>query len=60
MGMTSLLWWYRGQTISRSRKIASGSNAGISRSQQSENTRVYTVSRLDSFWEAMVSSLLPA
>ena len=43
-----------------SRNILSGSNAGISRPQQSENTRVYAVSRLDSFWEAMVSSLLPA
>jgi hypothetical protein len=35
-------------------------HVGISKPQQSENTHVYTVPRLDSFWEAMVSSQPPA
>jgi len=41
-------------------QIVSGNDLGIKRLQQSENTRVYAVLRLDSFWEAMVSSPSPA
>jgi len=59
-GIAPLLWYHRSQAFQRPRKIVSGSHAGISKPQQSENTRVYTVPRLDSFWEAMVSSHLPA
>ena len=43
----------------RSHTIVSGSTAGIEGLQQYENTHIYKVLRLDSFWEAMVSSLGP-
>lgn len=41
-------------------EIMSGYHAGNWRAEESENTRVHTVPCLDSFWEAMVSSPLPA
>jgi len=47
------------QTSHRLRTILSGSTAGIEGPQQYENTHIYKVLRLDSFWEAMVSSLGP-
>ncbi len=47
------------QMSHRSHTIVSGSTAGIEGPQQYENTHIYKVLRLDSFWEAMVSSLGP-
>lgn len=41
-------------------QIVGGNDLGIKGPQQSENTGVYAVLRLDSFWEAMVSSPRPA
>jgi len=48
------------QTLHGLHTIVSGNTAGIEGSQQYENTHIYKVLRLDSFWEAMVSSLGPA
>ena len=53
-------WGHGGQARSRSHEIMSGHHVGNWREGQSENTHVYTLPCLDSFWEAMVSSLLPA
>jgi hypothetical protein len=48
------------QTFHGLHTIVSGNTDGIEGLQQYENTRIYKALRLDSFWEAMVSSLGPA
>ncbi len=47
------------QTFHRLHTIVSGNTIGIEGPQQYENTHIYKALRLDSFWEAMVSSPVP-